>query len=41
VIEEDWSEMMTLNLRFQISDELRDLESEWHCAEGITTNTMI
>ena len=40
VIEEDWAEMLTLNLKMETSRELLDLESEWHCREGITSGSM-
>ena len=40
VIDEDWSEMLSLNLRFALSPELARLESPWHCREGITSGTM-
>jgi len=40
VMEEDWSEFLTLNLRFKVSDELLNLKSDWHCRGGITEETM-
>ena len=40
VIDEEWSEMLTLNLRMQISPELLRLDSEWHCIGGISDATM-
>ena len=32
--------MMTLDLKFQISPELKQIESEWHCQHGITNDSM-
>jgi len=40
VIDEEWSEMLTLDLKLQISPELARLSSDWHCRQGITTDTM-
>lgn len=41
VIDEEWSEMLTLDLKMQISPELACLPPiEWHCRQGITTETM-
>ena len=40
VIDEEWSEMLTLNLRLKISPELLRLDSEWHCIGGISDETM-
>lgn len=40
VIDEEWSEMLTLNLKMRVSDEFRNLSSGWHCKAGITMDTM-
>ena len=40
VIEEDWAEMLTLDLKMETSREFLDIESEWHCQEGITHVSM-
>ena len=40
VIDEEWSEMLTLNLKMKISPELLNCSSDWHCSEGITGDTM-
>lgn len=40
VIEEDWAETLTLDLKVQASKEFMDLPSAWHCAEGICPATM-
>ena len=32
--------MMSLDLKFKLSPELKALDSEWHCQNGITTETM-
>ena len=40
VIDEEWSEMLTLNLRMKTSPELVRLDSDWHCSAGITDETM-
>ena len=37
---EDWVEMLTLDLKFKVSAEFENLKSPWHCAEGITGETM-
>lgn len=40
VVEEEWSEIMSLNLKLKISPELVNIGTDWHCAEGITAGTM-
>ena len=40
VIEEEWSEMLSLDLKLETSPELRRLDSEWHCIGGISSETM-
>ena len=40
VIEEDWAEMLTLNLKMETSKEFLDIGEEWHCSEGITHTSM-
>lgn len=40
VIDEEWSEMLSLNLKLCISPELLNLNTEWHCKLGITGQTM-
>ena len=40
VIDEEWSEMLTLNLKLKISPELLCLDSDWHCSGGITNQSM-
>ena len=39
VIHEDWAELMSLDLNVTVSEELGSLP-DWHCPEGITTDTM-
>ena len=38
VIHEEWAELMSLDLNLKASPELE--LSEWHCADGITLETM-
>jgi len=40
VIDEEWSEMLTLNLRMKLSPEFANLSSDWHCRGGINMHTM-
>lgn len=40
VIDEEWSEMLTLHLQMKISPEFTRIGSEWHCKQGITAETM-
>jgi hypothetical protein len=40
VIHEDWVELMSLNLKITTSPEFLE-SSEWHCANGITSETMM
>lgn len=39
VIEEEWSEFLTLDLKFKCSKVFRD-HVEWHCKQGICAKTM-
>jgi adenylate kinase len=38
VIHEDWVELLSLDLQIKTSPEFVD--EQWHCAEGITNDTM-
>lgn len=38
VVQEDWSEMLCLNLNLRTSPEFLNLE--WHCKEGINDDSM-
>ena len=40
VIDEEWSEMLSLDLRLAVSPEFLSIGSEWHCKDGITDGTM-
>jgi 2-phosphoglycerate kinase len=40
VLDEDWAETLTIDLKFQTSKEFLELPSPWHCAEGICAATM-
>jgi len=40
VIDEDWAEMLTLDLKMETSKEFIEMDGEWHCKEGITHETM-
>jgi len=40
VVDEDWAETLTLDLRFQTSKEFNELPSVWHCADGICPKTI-
>ena len=40
VIDEDWAEMLTLDLKMETSPELLEAAGQWHCADGITHGTM-
>jgi len=40
VIDEEWAEMLTLNLKMSVSAEFKNLKSDWHCRQGITLKTM-
>ena len=40
VIDEDWSEMLSLNLTMKLSPELTTINSNWHCEGGITASAM-
>ena len=35
VIDEDWAETLTLDLKMAPSKEFMNLASEWHCSKGI------
>jgi len=39
VINEDWAELMALDLKVSVSEELGNLP-DWHCPDGITNDTM-
>ena len=39
VIDEEWSEMLSLNLRLQVSAEFLAI-GDWHCKDGITSANM-
>ena len=40
MIDEEWSEMLSLHLRMTISPEFLSIGSEWHCKDGITQANM-
>lgn len=40
VIDEEWSEMLTLDLTMKISPEFSRIGSDWHCKDGISNETM-
>ena len=39
-MDEDWAETLTLDLKMKPSQEFMDLPFEWHCKQGITSETM-
>jgi len=40
VIDEDWAEMLTLDLKMETSSEFVEAAGQWHCKDGITNGTM-
>ena len=41
VIDEEWSEMLSLNLRMKVSPEFLAIKaSDWHCKDGIINDNM-
>ena len=40
VIDEEWSEMLSLHLRMKVSPEFLHIQSDWHCRDGITASNM-
>ena len=40
VVDEDWAEMLTLDLNMKTSQEFLDMQEPWHCQEGITQASM-
>ena len=40
MIDEDWAETLTLDLKMTASKEFMDLPSEWHCRSGIVLENM-
>jgi adenylate kinase len=40
VIDEEWSEMLSLNLKMKMSPEFNRVDSNWHCEGGITSSAM-
>lgn len=39
MIDEEWSEMLSLNLRLKVSPELLAI-GDWHCKDGIISSNM-
>ena len=40
VVDEDWAEMLTLDLKMKTSPEFLEMQEAWHCQEGITQASM-
>lgn len=40
VVDEDWSEYLSLDLKMKTSLVLRNAKFEWHCKKGLCKETM-